>query len=176
MITYPWYCIINGNNPLIQGDLLNSCPIIIPEVGIDSDEVDANIQEYDVIIMSQSCDLENKKIDIVLVCPVHSLIKAGEVNNFFRSTKGKNELRKGNVIGYHLLNRCDLQGFERDFMVVDFHNVFGVPFNFLNKLAQDAGNRISLLSPYREHLSQAFGRFFMRIGLPVGIPEFKSKK
>ena len=25
--------------------------------------------------------------------------------------------------------------------------------------------------PYREHLAQAFARFFMRVGLPIDIPE-----
>jgi hypothetical protein len=29
-----------------------------------------------------------------------------------------------------------------------------------------------LLPPYREHLSQAFARFFMRVGLPVEVPPF----
>jgi hypothetical protein len=31
---------------------------------------------------------------------------------------------------------------------------------------------VILLPPYREHLSQAFARFFMRVGLPVDIPPF----
>ena len=26
---------------------------------------------------------------------------------------------------------------------------------------------------YREHLSQSFARFFMRVGLPVNIPPFR---
>jgi hypothetical protein len=34
------------------------------------------------------------------------------------------------------------------------------------------GRRLRLLPPYREHLSQAFARFFMRVGLPVDIPPF----
>jgi hypothetical protein len=36
--------------------------------------------------------------------------------------------------------------------------------------------RLRLLPPYREHLSQSFARFFMRVGLPVDIPSFTSKK
>ncbi len=28
------------------------------------------------------------------------------------------------------------------------------------------GARVRLLSPYKEHLSQAFARYFMRVGLP----------
>jgi len=29
-----------------------------------------------------------------------------------------------------------------------------------------------LRSPYLEHFSQAFARFFMRVGLPTAIPPF----
>ena len=37
----------------------------------------------------------------------------------------------------------------------------------------DAYFLLRLLPPYGEHLSQAFARFFMRVGLPVDIPPFK---
>jgi hypothetical protein len=33
--------------------------------------------------------------------------------------------------------------------------------------------RWRLQSPFREHFSQAFARFFMRVGLPAAIPAFK---
>lgn len=29
--------------------------------------------------------------------------------------------------------------------------------------------RLRLLPPYREHLSQAFARYFMQVGLPVNV-------
>jgi len=29
------------------------------------------------------------------------------------------------------------------------------------------------MEPYREHLAQAFARFFMRVGLPVDISPFR---
>ena len=35
------------------------------------------------------------------------------------------------------------------------------------------GPRGRLQSPFLEHLSQAFARFFMRIGLPSTVPEFR---
>ena len=34
---------------------------------------------------------------------------------------------------------------------------------------------VTLLPPYREHLSQAFARFFMRVGLPLDIAPFHKK-
>jgi len=50
--------------------------------------------------------------------------------------------------------------------------VFSLPVRFVRKKAAD-GRRLRLLPPYREHLSQAFARFFMRVGLPVDIPAFR---
>jgi len=47
-----------------------------------------------------------------------------------------------------------------------------VPFDFIVDLAKKKGKRLRLLPPYREHLSQAFARFFIRVGLPVDIPQF----
>jgi len=77
------------------------------------------------------------------------------------------------MVGFHVLNKCDLEGFRRDFRVVDFRRVHSLPLDFVRNMAIQSGDRIRLLPPYREHLSQAFARFFMRVGLPVDIPEFE---
>jgi len=45
-------------------------------------------------------------------------------------------------------------------------------FDFLINFAKQKDQRLRLLPPYREHLSQAFARFFMRVGLPSDIPPF----
>lgn len=56
--------------------------------------------------------------------------------------------------------------------VVDFHEVYTVPRQFLESfLAQRNEQCLRLSPPYREHLSQAFARFFMRVGLPTSIEE-----
>jgi hypothetical protein len=39
--------------------------------------------------------------------------------------------------------------------------------------AKRLGPRWRLKPPFLEHLSQAFARFFMRVGLPSTIPEFR---
>jgi hypothetical protein len=174
MENYPWYKLVNNHEKLMQGDFIINCPIIVPPSEItDSPEVE--IIEYDVIIMSQSCDLVQEKLELVLVCPVFSLSEFEKKSDFFRSTKGKEALRQGNVPGYHLLNKCEIEEFERDFLVVDFRSVYSVPFVFLKEYSQKINKRLRLLPPYREHLSQAFARFFMRVGLPVDIPKFKKK-
>ncbi|MHA1579508.1 MAG: hypothetical protein ACTSUQ_07765 [Candidatus Freyarchaeota archaeon] len=169
---YPWYDIVNGEEEIMQADFISDCPIVVPPLEV-SEKVNFEIINYDVVVMSQSCDLVQRKIDLVLVCPVWPLGEFEKRSDFFRSKKGKEALRQGNVPGYHLLNKCDLKGFESDYMVVDFRSVYSVPFDFLIKLTKTRGRRLRLLPPYREHLSQAFARFFMRVGLPIDIPAFR---
>lgn len=172
MEKYQWYEIVNGEESILQGDHINSCPIVISPAAIESTKVSADVIEYDIVIMSQSCDLLQKKIDLVLVCPVWPLSEFQNRFTFFKQKKGKELLRQGHLPGYHLLNKCEINGFETDFQVVDFRSVYSVPYNFIVDLARKKERRIRLLPPYREHLSQAFARFFMRVGLPVDIPEF----
>ncbi|MEW5936786.1 MAG: hypothetical protein AB1665_03080 [Candidatus Thermoplasmatota archaeon] len=174
MEKYPWYEIVNGNEPLLQGDFISSCTLIIPPSPVKSEErVVADVIEYDVIIMSQSCDLIEKKLELVLVCPIWQINEFEKRNDFFKSRKGKEALRQGHLPGYHLLKNCEIDGFRKEYLVVDFRSVYSVPFEFLVELAQKRGKRLRLLPPYREHLSQSFARFFMRVGLPVDIPPFK---
>ena len=69
--------------------------------------------------------------------------------------------------------KCDLDGFRNDdYLVVDFRSVFSVPINYLSAKAKSQEKRLRLKPPFREHLSQAFARFFMRVGLPADIPKF----
>ena len=171
MQDYPWYELVEGKE-ILQGDIINSCPLIVPPSTI-KDEIEADVIEYDVIVMSQSCDLIHKKLELVLVCPIWPLSEFETKNPSYKSPGMKESLRRGYLPGYHLLNKCEIDGFKTDYLVVDFRSVYSVPFYFLLELVQERGRRIRLLPPYREHLSQAFARFFMRVGLPVDIPPFK---
>ncbi|MGR3311439.1 MAG: hypothetical protein ACUZ77_11785 [Candidatus Brocadiales bacterium] len=171
MKKYPWYDVVDGNESLLQGDFIKKCPLINPPKDMAPDQIIEYI-DYDVVIMSQSCDLAQRKLDLVLVCPVWPLSEFEKIDDFIKSRKGKEALRQGNVPGYHLLNMCDVSEFKTDYLIVDFRNVYGVPFEFIQDLAKERGKRLRLLPPYKEHLSQGFARFFMRVGLPVDIPSF----
>lgn len=176
---YPWYEVVDQTAPVLQGDFLLSCPVFIPSVAFgavtQNEEVSFSVREYDVIVMTQSCDLELQKVDLVLVCPIWPLTELENKDDFLKSTKGKEALRQGNIPGYHLLNKCEAIGFNREYMVVDFRASYSLPFVLLTEIANRHKQRLRLLPPYREHLSQAYARFFMRVGLPVDIPPFKSK-
>ena len=167
---YPWYTKVPGDSRLEQGDIIFKCQIIEPisEIEEENSTLAADVVEYDVIIMSQSCDLYYEKIELVLVCPFYSLTELSERYPSYKEEVMRKKLRQGAVVGYHLLNKDEKVGFN-DYLIVDFKSVYAVPLKFLKKIALERGERVRLLPPYREHLSQAFARFFMRVGLPIDI-------
>jgi hypothetical protein len=176
MNSFPSYAIVAGESGWEQGDFLQQCPILVPVYGQleeEGQELDLDVREYNVIVLSQSCDLEQGRLDNVLVCPVWKLSRFGEKHGHFATDKGKEGLRRGYHPAYHMLNRCELPGFELEHCVVDFRNVYGVPADYLTAPRWREVPRLRLLPPYREHLSQAFARFFMRVGLPSNIPQFR---
>jgi hypothetical protein len=63
-------------------------------------------------------------------------------------------------------------GFEREARIVEFRRVYSLPIAYVRRHVRVASH-LRLLPPYREHLSQAFARFFMRVGLPMDIPPFR---
>jgi len=179
-LDYPWYDIVRGDD-IQQGDILESCPVFILPSKLSFDPprtpsqlYDVPFEARDVIVMSQTCDMvkAREKISEVLFCAIWK--KSDFKNGIMSSNRDWEYSRKGHMPGFHVLNKCDLKGFKRDFSVVDFRRLHSLPLDLARELAAKLGNRIRLLPPYREHLSQAFARFFMRVGLPVDIPEFES--
>ncbi len=173
-MSFLWYTLIDKNSQIEQGDFIPECPIIVPPPSFNiGEEPEVEVKLIDSIILSQSCDLVNNNIDIVLVCPNYSLKTfldslPGEqaVNKKVRNKVIEN-LRKGFMPGYHLLNRFERQ--LDDYQVVDFRNVYGIHIDALKNICLSLADRVRLLPPYREHLSQAFARYFMRDGLPEDI-------
>jgi hypothetical protein len=171
---YPWYAVVTREAGLEQGDFILKCPILEPIHDVQEKTTKANFTEYDVVIMSQSCDLQNGKLSLVLVCPFWSMEAIEQNNPWLKSRKGKERLRMGNQPNYHLLNKPSVKDMviDNDFLVVDFRSVFSVPYNYLVDHVNNTQRRLRLLSPYKEHLSQSFARFFMRVGLPIDIDPF----
>jgi len=172
--SYPWYAIVTGDE-VEQGDILESCPIFFPPDDLATQPLSSaqfTWSERDVIVMSQTCDLMKgrEKVREVLLCPVWGRSELTE--GHLASDKGMEDARRGNLPGFHILAECSLANFSREVRVVDFRRVYSLPLTFIRKRAASA-ERVCLLPPYREHLSQAFARFFMRVGLPVDIPPFK---
>lgn len=175
-----WFVEISNDTSLEQGDIIENCKIIFPNetdyqalLQEKPTHVEMNYIEIDCVIMSQSCDLENDKIKYIILCPIATLQQAMKSFELLRSSKGREQLRQGNLPSYHLLDKITLKGKE-DFYCVSFHSIFSVPKEYLKALVKDK-TRLRLLSPYKEHLSQSFARYFMRVGLPSGIDKDELK-
>ncbi len=182
---YPWYERLAAAHPTLeQGDFIQNCPIMRPPPDLaPNGEYEAEVDEFDVVILSQSCDLTHAgKITNVLVCPYYPFRqyvqeKARKEGNSLTAkavTSFYEELRKGQQPNFHLLSPPPPE--EDDYLVVDFRNVYAVHFSFLSQYVQSLPARPRLLPPYREHLAQAFARFFMRVGLPQDLPRLSSEQ
>lgn len=178
---FDWYEVVDGTD-VQQGDFLPWCPVVVPPPDVQfvpgerPDSITVDIALYNVIIMTQSCDLAAAKIELVLLCPHWPVSVFAEQHPSFRDDNSKEQVRRGNVAGYHMLAECSIPGLEHDVQIVDFRTVYSMPFSYIMGLVSRMPQRLRLLPPYREHLSQAFARFFMRVGLPEDIPPFGRRR
>ena len=105
------------DSELMQGDLLNACPVTKVR-GFEQWPVPAGhpveVEVYleDLVILSQSCDLANDKIQDVILAQVldwqvacAELVKQG--NLFARSKQFRRALIAGNVPSLSLLHKRD---------------------------------------------------------------------
>ncbi len=185
-----WYSHVEAEIPLTQGDLISDCPVIAWAAGplnlSGSEEGEvlkaaATAVRADVVVMTQACDLEYNKVDNVIMCPhisVSEYRKAWEEEmNRLKQTPTKKawgrfceDIRDGYIWNLSILNAGESGELRIEHRVVDFHDVYTIPRGFLESLLKQRGRpRLRLNPPYREHLSQAFARFFMRVGLPVPV-------
>lgn len=181
---YPWYMVVEGDT-LEQGDILRDCPVFIAPADLNIDslpsenaprgggEAHFDYRPFNLVVMSQTCDLVKgrEKIQDILLCPLYG--QSDFVEGELATSSGWENARKGRYPAYHVLNRCEISGHKSPPLIVSFRQVFSLPLGFLRNFAARQEERVRLLPPYREHLSQAFARFFMRVGLPVDIPAFK---
>ncbi|MCK5741690.1 MAG: hypothetical protein KAH48_05690 [Chlorobi bacterium] len=182
---YPWYEEIQKSDNISQGDIILNCMIpmpqkewfhalLNPDVPFESQALE--IMQPDLIVLSQSCDIANNKIDSIVTCPIWNLTKWISVSDYNKSKNGKESLRQGKEPAYHLLNKYSSDGITQEFSVVDFHRIYSLPKEYLKSYVETIKMRLRLLPPYREHLSQAFARYFMRVGLPTDISKEEIKK
>ncbi len=165
---------------LRQGDYLPGCLVPVPvfdptNIAQSSEiqEIDVEILEFDLIVLTQSCDLENKKARLVALSRIHLLSEFEEINPQFRQKGRWEDARRGRIEGLHLLASPSEPANNREALVVDFREIYSLPYDYLVKHATELGERWRLKSPFLEHFSQGFARLFMRVGLPSSIPPFK---
>jgi hypothetical protein len=174
-MTAPWWTETRGA-ALAQGDLLPNCLLPLFAEAPDpaaSRPAESDLKSADLIVVTQSCDLENKAPEFVALCPINSLAEFEAVNPEFAKKGQWENVRKGRVEGLHLLASPAHPGNNLEALVVDFGHIVSLPYIYLTQHAGSLGPRARLLSPFLEHFSQSLARFFMRVGLPAAIPKFK---
>lgn len=164
---YPWYQAELWTD-LEQGDLIPNCPVLVqPEklaeflVNIrEGDTLDAHsqIQWADLVIMSQTCDLIQEKISQVLLCAYFPASGYGKDR--------RKEIRRERFPYLHMIEKCEIRNHKFARQIIDFRTIYTLPKDFVSSFSTSLDGRVRLLSPYKEHLSQAFARYFMRVGLP----------
>ncbi len=168
-----WWDKVTGDS-LQQGDVLPQCqiPRLAEPPAQTVVSVEARFFERDVILLSQSCDLVNNKLILVATTPIYSVAAWQTANADFKKPSRLEEIRKGRIEGLHLLGPHTSED-NMESWIVDFREIHSLAVDYARRRATELVPRYRLKSPYLEHFSQAFARFFMRVGLPAGIAPFK---
>lgn len=188
-----WYTAVGPETPITQGDIVFDCPVMswrsepveFTPGSSENEILKTAIAPFasDVVIMTQACDLEQDSVSSVILCPTMTLAQYKKLWDAELPSQGQNptakawrrfcsDIRNGSKWNLSMLNLGEAGTLTTENRVVDFAEVFTVPKTFLTSLliARNV-ERLRLLPPYREHLSQAFARFFMRVGLPTPVAE-----
>ncbi len=174
---YPWYELQENSADITQGDIIKGCPVpILKEYDISKidQNVKAEIEIIDGIVITQACDIANNKVDNIILCAITSksdfesdLTKKGKTASTIKNNIAG--IIKGQQNAYHIINEYKSSEFSQDYYIINFKDIFSLPVEVAKAIAVKNGKRLRLCPPYREHLSQAFARYFMRVGLPIDI-------
>lgn len=159
---------------LAQGDLLPQTlvPIIGANFPAGNSVQTLSVEEYDLIVVTQTCDLVQGKISAVLFARTYSLDEFEGANPAFSQRGQWESVRKGRFEALLLLPSPEEPDMNRRCLVTDFRSVHALPVEYVFSRAASIGPRWRLKSPYVEDFSQRFARFFMRVALPTEIPRF----
>jgi hypothetical protein len=116
-MTDTWWQTTSGPQ-LAQGDLLRDChlPVFVDPTPDVEQEIDLVVQN--LIVVTQSCDLENGKVQFAALCPIHTLDEFAEENPHFKTVKNWEMVRRGQKHSLHFpvlyacritLRDCQLQ-------------------------------------------------------------------
>ncbi len=191
MTSDSWFESAEAESPLTQGDLVVDCPLLGWRQGASSSlaVADATFDlaqladsfTTDVVVMTQACDLEQRKVLDVVLCPAMPLTafraswdghrqRIGQTPTTKAWNRELADIASGRIWNLSLLDAYQENALQTEIRVVFFDRVFTLPRDFLEGLLLRRGQpRLRLRPPYREHLSQSFARFFMRVGLPQAI-------
>jgi hypothetical protein len=191
------YSRVSDTEMLEQGDIINYCPDAKPTaIDVNNKTINVDFNEFNVVILSQSCDIDNDKIERVLLCPFW------KVNDYFRYLRARYEkdpeyrakftndddfvnkmksllgnIYAGKVNGLQLLKE-NVEDSRVEPYIVDFGNIYSLPCNYLKStVLRDPRNsdRIRLVPEFRVDLQAKFFAFLARGALPEGSEPIKTE-
>jgi len=146
-----------------------------------SADVRSRVEQIDVIIVTQTCDLGNAKVENILTARVitwadFSAAQFAAGNTAVKSSAFRRSLIRGDIPPLTLLHDRD-QSPSIEWSVVDFRELHVVSRSRVDEFVGRPGHRrrLRLVSPYKEHFAQAFARFYMRVGLPHDARVFEQE-
>jgi hypothetical protein len=169
----PWYEVVEGSS-LETGDIILQCTIHSPVFPANplEDVSELSTEIFDVIVLSQSCDLveRREKLSHVVLCPLilRSQIEADKSHSL-HSKGALSQAAKNKEPAFFVLQSSDHPECLRELSVVTFRQVYSYPVEFLRKVIVGKGKRLRLRSPYKEALSSRFASFFGRVALPDDV-------
>ncbi len=170
-----WYSGVTPTSSLTQGDQIWDLELLEAHTdALGSMSVDR--LRLDLIILTQSCDLEHRKVDRLLTSPMYPLGDWLRINpaDLFRLE----DIRRGYDPSLYLLPgwpSAQIEAAHPD-RIIDLSDLRVIPLVTVRTAMTTGVPRLALSSPAREHFSQAVARTFMRVGLPIDIPSFDLKR
>jgi len=155
----------SDDGDLDQGDIIDDCPLPWASYwDLDhSPRLITQVVSQRVIVLTQTCDLANSKVNSVVVAvvrDVEAVVSAGLV----KPADVKGPIRSGRIWGLYFLPKSDELSLPET--IIDLRQLHTVRVDLLRALCRRGQRRARLLPPYREHLNKFFGDTYSRIGLP----------
>lgn len=164
-----WYT----KSPIVQqGSIAFKFPVIQTKKGESAKVLRRKI---DAVVLTQSCDIGKSSQESLLVAEIQDymeLYNAG--GSYLKETGYRKALARGTSISDFLLPPDPWS--LLNWSIVNFRNLYVVDSEEFSAHHGSLVLKVGLASPYVEHLSQAYARFMMRVGLPIGLQAFEELK
>lgn len=182
-----WERLPAGDNAVQQGDIIARC--IVPDFPPDlaryteasGEPAQLDAREHQVIVVSQTCDLverKNRRPCFVAVCPIltwdelaasdpaydpDTHADGSKRQSALARIKDAKEGKSARILALLLPE----PGYDRAPQVcVDFGQIYSLPYDHVVERARKTIDRLRLKALFREAFSQAFGVYYMRVALP----------
>ncbi len=171
-----WYEVTQGSK-LEQGDILRNYPVVMVYIArVANGTPDVRVERRDVIVLTQTCDVQKGSQPSILLAEVVDYNSLCRESSEEVSKEGyRKKLIDNVVVALFLLHEHETEPLL-PWSTVTFRNLYVSPKDDVMMFAHSLGPRLRLRSPYKEHLSQSFARFMMRVGLPRTTHGFASCK